>query len=202
MERTRIARELHDTLLQSVQASLVRMQVARNFLPERSEQAVPNLDSSLKITAAAIAEGRRAIQHLRSQPAVQGDLPQLLTVTGQELARSREAEGNSVLFRLIVEGKNQELEPLLQDEVYRITCELLRNAFQHAQATQIEAEVRYEQRVLRVYVRDDGKGIDPEILKQGGRTGHWGLPGMNERAKRIGAQLDFWSEAGGAPRRN
>jgi signal transduction histidine kinase len=95
-----------------------------------------------------------------------------------------------------VEGERQPLQPLLQDEVYRIARELLRNAFQHAEAAQIEAEIRYGPHLLRVHVRDDGKGIDPEILKAGGRDGHWGLAGMRERAKRIGARLDFWSQAG------
>ena len=97
---------------------------------------------------------------------------------------------------MTVEGERRDLEPLLQDEVYRIARELLRNAFRHAQAGRIEAEIRYESRHLRVHVRDDGKGIDPEVLKAGGRAGHWGLPGMRERAGRFGGKLDFWSEAG------
>jgi len=101
-----------------------------------------------------------------------------------------------VSFRVDVEGERQPLKPILQDEVYRIARELLRNAFQHSDSAQIEAEIRYDPQQLRVHVRDDGKGIDPEILKAGGRDGHWGLEGMHERAKRIGARLDFWSEAG------
>ena len=117
-------------------------------------------------------------------------------MTGEELKRSHEADEKPVTFRVAVEGERHDLEPLLQDEVYRMARELLRNAFQHAEANQIEAEIRYEHRMLRVHVRDDGKGIDPEILKAGGRDGHWGLIGMRERAKRIGARLDFWSEVG------
>jgi signal transduction histidine kinase len=195
-ERTRIARDLHDTLLQSSQASLIHMQAARNLFPRRPEQAVENLDSAINMAAGAIAEGRDAIQQLRCPTAAQGDLPHLLNVTGQELARLQETKGNSVIFRVLIEGEKQELEPLLQDEIYRIACELLRNAFQHAEASQIEVEVRYERRFLRVHVRDNGKGIDTDILNEGRRAGHWGLPGMTERAKRIGAQLDFWSEAG------
>ena len=91
------------------------------------------------MSAGAIAEGRGAIQQLRSEPLAQGDLPQLLTVTGQELARSHETSGNPVIFRVVVEGEKNELEPLLQDEVYRIGRELLRNAFEHSQASEIEA---------------------------------------------------------------
>jgi signal transduction histidine kinase len=85
---------------------------------------------------------------------------------------------------------------MIQDEVYRIARELLRNAFRHAEAGRIEVEVRYDSRHLGLHVRDDGKGIDPEILKAGGRAGHYGLPGMRERASQLGARLEFWSEAG------
>jgi signal transduction histidine kinase/ligand-binding sensor domain-containing protein len=195
-ERTRIARELHDTLLQSFQGSLLVMQTARNLLSRRPEQAVQTFDDALAMAAGAIAEGRDAIQGLRCQSAVQSDLAQSLTETGRDLARSQEADGNTVIFRVAVEGARQDLDPIIQDEAYRIARELLRNAFRHAQANQIEAEIRYEDRVLRVRIRDDGKGIDPEIVKAGGRAGHWGLLGMRECAKRIGARLDFWSEAG------
>jgi signal transduction histidine kinase len=132
---------------------------------------------------------------LRSQPPSQGDLAQLLTVTGQELARSQDASGNPVIFRVTVEGERQELDSLLQDDAHRIARELLRNAFRHARASQIEAEIRYDYAQLRVRIRDNGKGIEPETLTAG-RAGHWGLLGMRERAKRIGARLDFWSGAG------
>ena len=90
-------------------------------------------------------------------PAGGGDRAELLTVAGQELAHSEEAQGNPPVFRLTVEGERRDLEPLLQDEVYRIARELLRNAFCHARAGRIEAEIRYESRQLRLHVRDDGK---------------------------------------------
>jgi signal transduction histidine kinase len=95
-----------------------------------------------------------------------------------------------------VEGPHRRLSPILQDEVYRIGREVLRNAFRHAQASHIEAEIRYDNRKLRLRIRDDGKGIDRDIMAEGARAGHWGLPGARERATRIGARLDFWSEAG------
>jgi signal transduction histidine kinase len=88
------------------------------------------------------------------------------------------------------------LSPILQDEVYRIARELLRNAFRHAGAHRIEAEIRYDNDRFRLRIRDDGKGIAPKVLQEGGRAGHWGLPGMRERSKQIGASLDFWSETG------
>jgi len=195
-ERMRVARELHDTLLQSFQASLIQMQAARNMFARRPEKAEQSLDKAITTAAGAVAEGRDAIQNLRAQPAGEGDLAQLLTAAGQELAHSEEAPENPPVFRVTVEGERRDLEPLLQDEVYRIARELLRNAFRHAQAGRIEAEIRYESRQFRVHVRDDGKGIDPEVLKGGGRAGHYGLPGMRERVDRFGGKLEFWSEAG------
>ena len=194
-ERMRVARELHDTLLQGFQGSLFQMQAARNLFPRRPEKAVETLDEAINMAEGAITEGRDAIQDLRSQPPFQSDLAQLLKVTGQELARSHATNGNLVMFRVRVEGERRDLDPLLQDEAYRIARELLRNAFQHAHASQIEAEIRYEPRQLRVRVRDDGVGIDASVLSAG-RAGHWGLPGMRERAKAIGAQLEIWSERG------
>ena len=77
-----------------------------------------------------------------------------------------------------------------------IARELLRNAFRHARAHEIEVEIRYQDDVFRLIVRDDGKGMDPKILQDGGRPGHWGLPGVQERASGIGARLEFLSEAG------
>jgi signal transduction histidine kinase len=85
---------------------------------------------------------------------------------------------------------------LLQDEIYRIAREVLRNAFQHACASRIEAAIHYDPNLFRLRIRDDGKGIDPTVLQDGARTGHWGLPGIRERAKRIGARLALWSESG------
>jgi signal transduction histidine kinase len=195
-ERTRIARELHDTLLQSFHGLMFRFQAARNMLPRRPEEAIQTLDGAIARAEQAIAEGRDAIQGLRSEPVAHNDLAQLLTAMGQELASSQEANRDSAIFRVTVEGDRQTLSPILQDEVYRIARELLRNAFQHARARQIEAEVRYDARVFRLRVRDDGKGIDPGVLQQGERARHWGLPGIRERAKQIGARLDFWSEVG------
>ena len=205
-ERTRIARELHDTLLQSVQASLVRMEVARTLASRQPEQAVGMLDQVISMTEGVIAESREAIQDLRTQPSVQDNLLTLLTLAGKELAGSQDGPGKTAAFRVRVEGERayalqalagkQNLKPLIQDEAYRIARELLRNAFQHAQASEIEAEIRYESHAFRLWVRDDGKGIDPQFLKAGSHAGHWGLIGMRERAKGIGGQLQIWSQPG------
>src|SRR5271157_4747793 len=195
-ERLRVARELHDTMLQSFQAALIQMQAARNIFARRPEKTEESIDKAINTASGAIAEGRSAIQDLRLHPAGGGDLAELITTAGQELARSEEASGNPPVFAVTVEGARRDVAPLIQDEVYRIARELLRNAFKHAQAGRIEVEIRYDSRQFRLHVRDDGKGIDSEVLKAGGRAGHYGLPGMRERANRFGGKLDFWSEAG------
>jgi len=195
-ERLRVARELHDTMLQSFQAALIQMQAAYNIFTRRPEKTGESLEKAINTAAGAIAEGRSAIQDLRLHPAGGGDLAELITTAGQELARSDEASGNPPVFGVTVEGARRDVAPLIQDEVYRIARELLRNAFRHAQAGRIEVEIRYDSRQFRLHVRDDGKGMDSEVLKAGGRAGHYGLPGMRERANRFGGKLDFWSEAG------
>jgi signal transduction histidine kinase/ligand-binding sensor domain-containing protein len=195
-ERTRIARELHDTLLQSFHGLMFQFQAARNMLPRRPDEAMDVLDGAIGATDQAISEGRSAIQQLRSEELGEGDLSQWLTATGQELARSQSDNGDVPMFRLTVEGERKTLTALSRDEVCRITREILRNAFQHAEANQIEVEIRYDDRELRVRIRDDGTGIDPQVLQAGGSAGHWGLRGARERAQQIGARLDFWSEAG------
>jgi signal transduction histidine kinase len=195
-ERTRIARELHDTLLQSLHGLLFQFQAARNMLPRKPEDAQETLDEAIAGTEQAIAESRDAIHDLRMQPTADQELADLLEATGEELIPAHEPPRKSPTFRVIVEGDPRSLSPMLQAEIYRIAREVLRNAAQHADATQIEAELRYDDHQLRLRIRDDGKGIAPEILRESGRPGHWGLPGVRERAQRIGADLRFWSEAG------
>ena len=194
-ERTRIARELHDTLLQSLHGLMFQFQAVRNLLPLRTEMAIQVLDVAISRTEQAITEGRDAIQDIRSNTVAQSDLPELLTATGSELAGLQKINDNSPTFAMTVEGERKRLSPIIQEEVYQVARELFRNAFRHAEARRIEADIRYDDRVLRLRIRDNGKGIDLKVLQQGG-NGHWGLRGARERAERIGAQLDFWSEAG------
>jgi signal transduction histidine kinase len=98
-------------------------------------------------------------------------------------------------FRVVVEGPPAVLGPVVRDEVYRIGREAVINAFRHAAATRIEIELEYTLRELRMFVRDDGKGVDEQVLVRGSE-GHWGLTGMRERAERIGATLKIRSRAG------
>jgi ligand-binding sensor domain-containing protein/signal transduction histidine kinase len=195
-ERLRVARDLHDTLLQSFQGLIPVFQTARNLLPARADRAAEVLDEGLHDGADAIVEGRNAIQNLRATPSLDPDLGSLLNAAGQELAQLPEAEGSAPAFRVVVEGPRRPLAPLRRDEIYRIGREVLRNAFLHAHADRIEAEIRYDRRFFRLRIRDDGKGIDFSVLKEGARSGHWGLPGMHERAKRMGGRLKIWSEPG------
>jgi signal transduction histidine kinase len=195
-ERTRVARELHDTLLQSFQGAVFQFQAARKLLLRNADNTLQVMDEAIQAAEEGIAEGRAAIHDLRPEPAAQRDLPELLKATGHELAGAQGSDRHPPGFSVIVEGKQQALPPMLQDEVYRICREVLRNAFQHAAASRIEVEIRYDQDQLRVRIRDDGKGIDSKILEDSGRPGHWGISGMRERAQRIGSRLDFWSEMG------
>jgi signal transduction histidine kinase/ligand-binding sensor domain-containing protein len=195
-ERLRVARELHDTLLQSFQGLIPVFQTARNLLPGRAEQATGILDEGLKDAAEAIVEGREAIQNLRAIPSMDRDLAALLTEAGHDLARTPKPDGNPPEIRVVVEGTQQPLAALLQDEVYRIGREMIRNAFRHADASRIEVEIRYDGGMFRLRVRDDGKGIDPRVIKEGARRGHWGVAGMRERAKKVGGQFTMWSEPG------
>jgi signal transduction histidine kinase len=194
-ERTRIARELHDTLLQSFQGLILRFQSARDLLPTHPAKAVDALDGALDRADQAIAEGRDAIQNLRSSTIVSNELGQAITTLAEELNNGPDGKKGPVMFRMSVEGSPRDLHPIVRDDIHRIALEALRNAFRHSGADRIEAEVTYGARELRLRIRDDGKGIDPQHVS-GGRTRHWGLAGMRERAAQIGAQLDLWSEAG------
>jgi signal transduction histidine kinase len=194
-ERTRIARELHDSLLQGLHGLMFEFQAARNLFNKRPEQALQVLDSAIMTTEQAIAESQDAIEDLRSTATAE-DLAQLIKLTGENLATSQTGDHDCPTFGLTVEGRQRALAPVIRDEIYRIAREVLRNAFRHARARRVEAEILYDDDHLRLRVRDDGRGMDPQVLEEGRRSGHWGLPGVRERAQQIGAKLDLWSEAG------
>ena len=191
-ERTRIARDLHDTLLQSFHGLLLRFQTAVDLLPNRAAEAKQVLVSTIDQAAEAITEGRDAVQGLRASTTETNDLADAIRTLGEELA-AEEGEAAAEILRVDVQGSPRTLHPILRDEIFRIAGEAVRNAFRHAGAKQIEVELRYDERYLRLRVRDDGKGIDPKILSQGGREGHFGMHGMRERAKLIGGKLTVWS---------
>ena len=194
-ERTRIARDLHDTLLQSFHGLLMNFQIASRLLPDRPKEAKEKLDSSIEQAEEAILEGRDAVQDLRSSAAQKNDLAKAISALGEELATDS-SNSPSPTFAVAVEGAPLDLHPILRDEVYRIAAEALRNAFRHARARRIEAEIHYDRNEFRLHVRDDGRGFDPVVSSSHGTAGHYGLPGMRERAKIAGGKLTVWSEVG------
>jgi signal transduction histidine kinase/ligand-binding sensor domain-containing protein len=194
-ERERIARDLHDTLLQSFQALLLKFHVVEQLIPNRPDEARKALDTVLDQASRAIEEGRDTVQGIRSSTILTNDLAPAIRALGEELAATR-TPPNSTDFRVQVEGSPCDLAPMVRDDLYNVACEAVRNSFRHAQASQIHVEIRYEQQQLCLGVRDNGKGIDPKVLEAGARTGHYGLPGLHERAKLIGGRLLVRSEPG------
>jgi signal transduction histidine kinase len=192
-ERTRIARDLHDTLLQSFHGLLLRFQAVSLLLPERPIEAKEKLDSSIEQAAGAITEGRDAVQGLRASTVEGNDLALAISTLGQQLENDS-SNHRPATFRVAVEGQARDLYPILRDEIYKIAAEALRNAFHHAQAKHVEVEVRYDDDQFRLRVLDDGKGIDSAVLSSHGFEGHYGLRGMRERATLIKGKLAVWSE--------
>ena len=192
-ERTRIARDLHDTLLQSFQALLPLFQVGIKKLPESAVDSRKTLQLALDRASEAIGEGRDAIKGLRMSTTEKNDLAMAIRTIGEEFAAGENGQ-NSISFQLLVEGTPRNLHPILRDEVYRLATEALRNSFRHADAKNVEVEIRYDEKYFRLRVRDDGKGIPSDVLSRDGREGHYGLPGMRERAKLVGGKLTIWTE--------
>jgi len=186
-ERERIARDLHDTFLQSVQGLMLKFDAIAKQIP-RSDMTRQNLEKALDQADEVLAEGRDRVRDLRETSVPLGDL---------SLAFKRVVEENSaarqVTFKTVVEGRVRHLHPMVLEETYCIGREALINALSHSEGFHVEVEITYDPRQFRLRIRDDGRGFDTAVLKQGGRPGHWGLPGMRERAQRIGAELELWS---------
>jgi signal transduction histidine kinase len=188
-ERERIARELHDTLLQGFQGLTLHFQAAMKQIPEQ-EPARQTMDRALRFADQVLLEGRERVRDLRTDQATGNELSDLLASYGGELSQDRK-----IGFKMSVIGSPLSLHAVVQDDLYRIVREALSNAFQHSQASNIEVEVTYDPARVSVRVRDNGCGIDAKTLN-GGRQGHWGLSGMRERARKISAQFSIWSNLG------
>jgi signal transduction histidine kinase len=190
VERERIARELHDTLLQGMQGLIWRFQAATDRIPP-AEAARQLMEQSLDRADQLLAEGRDKVKELRPTLGDAADLAKALAAEGEQFAGE-----TSIEFRVAVQGDVRDLHPIVSEEGFLIGREALSNAFRHARARRIEVEIDYERAALHVRIRDDGEGIGGAVLDAGGRPGHFGLIGMRERAKKLGAQLDIWSRPG------
>ncbi len=169
------------------------LQSGIHLLDEHPAEAKKTLKTAAEQAERAIIEGREAVQGLRASTVERNDLALAIKTLVAELAVA-DSRSHRPEFNVQVEGIPRDLHPILRDEVFRIAGEAMRNAFRHADAEQIEVEIRYDERQLRVRVRDDGKGIDPKLLSDNEREGHFGLRGMRERAKLVGGKLTVWSE--------
>jgi len=189
-ERTRIARDLHDTFFQGIQGLLLRFNTALSMLDKDGPAARGIFRETLETSDRVMLEGRDFMIDLRAGVSQETDLAGALSVVGDDLKKDHAAE-----LRVTVIGDPRPLHPLVFEQLRRLGREALSNAFRHAQAKTIEVDLHYERNQLRLRVRDDGMGIAPDVLSRGSRVGHWGLPGMRERAKALGGQLDIWSRA-------
>jgi signal transduction histidine kinase/ligand-binding sensor domain-containing protein len=186
-ERERIARELHDTLLQGFSGLMLRLQAVMRTLPA-DQQPYQVMEQVLDKADEVLFEGRQSVRDLREKGSVKAELSDALSHCGEELAL-----GHSSRFSLRVLGDLRPLRSVVFDESYRIAREALINAFQHSKASNIEAEIMYSGSTICIRIRDDGVGMDADVLT-GGREGHWGFSGMRERARKIGAKVNIWSK--------
>ncbi len=189
-ERERIARELHDTLLQGMQGFILRFHALSQRVAA-DDPTRPQMKDALDNAQQVLVDVRDKVTGLRGSSAAREPLHQTLTQIGTGLSRDHPAQ-----FSATLQGEPTELHPLVREEVRNIAAEALTNAFQHARARHIELEITYLRNELRLAVRDDGCGIDPAVLETGVRPGHWGLVGMQERAAKMGARLQVSSRPG------
>jgi signal transduction histidine kinase len=189
-ERERIARDLHDTFFQGIQGLLLRFHTATARLP-KEEPTRQVFEETLKQSDQVMLEGRELVLDLRATASEAKELPAAFADFGNGMRNVVSCE-----FRVVVNGPIRALHPVVFEELFKIGKEAMGNAFRHSGAHSIEVEVNYERSVLRIRIRDDGRGIDSIILKQGHRHGHFGMPGMRERARKVGAHLAVWSGNG------
>jgi signal transduction histidine kinase/ligand-binding sensor domain-containing protein len=191
-ERTRIARDLHDTLLQDFQGLLLLFERALRLLPEQPVEAKHRLQTALQQAVHATTQARNAVQGLRLSEEAD-DLVSSITKIRDELAVGADTHTQ---IRVAIDGPPRPLRPLVSAEVHRIADEALRNAIRHASAEQIVVEISFDQHCFRLRVRDDGKGIDDQAVRNKPSAGHFGLQGMRERAEVVSGRLEVWSKTG------
>ncbi len=189
-ERLRIARDLHDTLLQGVQGLVLRFHVATEQLPPE-EPAKARLSDALDLADIVIREGREKVSELRAEVAPATELAANL----RRAANAFENDG-APKIEVVVIGQTKPLKPLVSDELYWIGREAITNAVRHAEATHVVVELTYDNRQLRLRCSDDGVGVAAEIVEAKHKAGHWGIIGMRERTRALGCKLDFSSKPG------
>jgi signal transduction histidine kinase len=188
-ERTRIAQELHDTVLQGLSSASLQLEVADRQIGSDSG-AKPLIQRVSQMLRQLMDEGRHTVQGLRRRHPEEENLQRALIQISKDLA----GEGK-VKHQMVVEGTPRPLQSLARDEIYRIGAEALANAFRHSHGSAVETVLEYGRDHVRLLVRDDGQGIGDEVLNAG-REGHFGLSGMRERAAKIGARLRVRTAAG------
>jgi signal transduction histidine kinase len=185
-ERERIARELHDTFLQSIQGLVFKFDALASAIPSESS-ARQKFDAVLAQVDDVISEGRARVLGLRGADQPLTELADHLSAYGGGFLK-----WSSAAFKTSVVGQPVALNPVVADEVLYIGREAIVNCFTHAQAQHIEVEIIYDEKSLALRIRDDGRGMAAETA-QSGRPGHWGIVGMRERANSLGATLKIWS---------
>jgi signal transduction histidine kinase len=188
-ERTRLAQDLHDELLQSAMGVSLQIELT-DALIEEPHAAKPHLERALILSRMLMQKGREVLRDLREKERGAEDITRILS---NALEEGQQHDGPA--SRLTVEGQTRIVNPLVADEFVQIGCQAIANAFQHAAARKIVVYLRYKPAELFLEVEDDGRGIDPGIA-EAGKPGHYGLIGMRERAQRIGATLTIASGIG------
>ncbi len=184
-ERERIARDLHDTLLQGFQGLILKFHAIAGRIPAL-DPVRQDMEKAIDYADRVLIEGRDRVWSLRSGFVSPTDLSAAFQRVADELAPGRE-----VNVKTVVEGTVRELHPIVLEESYSIGREALINALRHSEGINVEVKILYHPTHFQLRVRDDGRGIDPDVLENGGRDGHWGLQGMRERAGRIGGQMEL-----------
>jgi len=191
-ERDRIARELHDTLWQSLQAIVLRFQSIANA-PETSDPIRESLLDAIKKADVVLQEVRDRVMDLRDHAESVESFSEFLSRSFEEFSKS----AGQIEFHIEVSGVPRPLLELVREEIQAIARESIINSLQHANASHIYCELRYSRRAFEFICRDDGRGIPDEILREGRRAGHWGLIGIHERAAKIGGRMSIDSSSTG-----
>jgi signal transduction histidine kinase len=180
-ERTRIAQDLHDNLVQEMMGISLQLEIADEVTPPGSSAKGP-LQRALDLSRTALANGRSALHILRQRPFNAADIESTLRDTVQSMT------GSHVGIQIISSGIERPIQPVPGEEMVQIVREALRNAIRHAGQNNVIVNSQYGDHYHQFAVQDDGPGMSEGIL-QGGKPGHFGIPGMRERAARIGASL-------------